>query len=332
VSVCKRVEVNVRTGRVSRKALGAIAVAITITVFSFASTLVKRAETAAELVAFWRMVITALVWNGIVLLSGRRPSWRNIRLAALPGVFFGLDIAFFYLGATHNSVANAEMISAMTPFIVVPIGAKFFGERLNSRALFFALFAVGGVAMVLFSAPSSGDASLHGNVFGVIALCCWAGYIAGTRRVRGEMDVASYMAAMTPTATIAVLPLALLHGDMLSITAHGWVYVVLLTMMTGVLAHGLMVFAQSTIPIGSIGIAQIAQPAMAALWSYLLLSETLHGWQIIGMTLVLAGLLGFVLLNQRNNLQAGTLAEPVSATEGVGVTKASNVQAAGSSE
>jgi drug/metabolite transporter (DMT)-like permease len=302
-------------GRVSRRTLGAIAVAITITVFSFASTLVKRADTAAELVAFWRMVITSIVWNAIVLGSGRRPSWRNIRLAALPGIFFGLDIAFFYLGATHNSVANAEMISAMTPFIVVPIGARFFGERLNSRALFFALLAIGGVAIVLFAAPANGDASIRGSIFGVLALCCWAGYISGTRRVRGEMDVASYMAAMTPVATVAVLPLALIHGHLLSVTTHGWMYTVLLTLMTGVLAHGLMVFAQSTIPIGSIGIAQVAQPALAALWSFLLLGETLRQWQVIGMTLVLVGLLGFVLLNQRKNLQSGTLAEPVAATE-----------------
>jgi drug/metabolite transporter (DMT)-like permease len=102
---------------------------------------------------------------------------------------------------------------------------------------------------------------------------------------------------------------------MLTITAHGWMYVVLLTMMTGVLAHGLMVFAQSTIPIGSIGIAQIAQPAMAALWSFLILGETLRTWQFVGMALVLVGLLGFVLLNQRRLLQAGTPAEPVGATE-----------------
>ena len=217
-------------------------------VFSFASTLVKRAGTAAELVAFWRMVITTVVWNGIVLMTGRRPSWRSIRMSALPGVFFGLDIAFFYLGATHNSVANAEMISAMTPFIVVPIGAAFFGERLHSRALFFAFFAVGGVALELFAAPVNGDASVRGCIFGV-------------------------------------------------------------------LAHGLMVFAQSTIPIGSIGIARVAQPALAALWSFLLLDEVLNGRQLVGMGIVICGLLGFVLLNQRNNIQPGTLAEPVSATE-----------------
>jgi drug/metabolite transporter (DMT)-like permease len=282
--------------------------------------LVKRADTPAELVAFWRMVITTLVWNAIVLSAGRRPSWHNIRRAALPGIFFGLDIAFFYLGATHNSVANAEMISAMTPFIVVPLGAKFFGERLNSKALIFAVFAIGGVAIVLFTAPTNGDASVRGSIFGMIALACWAGYISGTRRVRGEMDVASYMAAMTPVATLAVLPLAVLHGHMVSITAHGWEYTVMLTFMTGVLAHGLMVFAQSTIPIGSIGIAQIAQPALAALWSFLLLGETLRGSQFVGMAVVLAGLLGFVLLNQRRNLQSGTLAEPVAATEDFSAT------------
>ncbi|MCU1391946.1 MAG: hypothetical protein JWM34_374 [Ilumatobacteraceae bacterium] len=299
---------------------GALTVAVTIVIFSFASTLVKRADTAAELVAFWRMVITALVWNGLVLARGGRPSWRNIRRAALPGVFFGLDIAFFYLGATHNTVANAEMIGAMTPFIVVPIGAKFFGERLNPRALFFALFALGGVAMVLFGAPANGDASLRGCLFGVIALACWSGYISGTRHVRGEMDVADYMAAMTPTATLAVLPLALLHGHIVSITMHGWLYIVLLTMMTGVVAHGLMVLAQATIPIGTIGIAQIAQPALAALWSFILLDETLHGLQIAGMVLVLAGLLGFVLLNQRGRAPMDAAEEVVETIEGTGAT------------
>lgn len=293
--------------RPSGTALGAIAVSITILTFSLGSTLVKRAQTPAELVAFWRMLITAGIWNVVVLASGKRPSWRNIRLAAVPGLFFGLDIACFYLGATHNSVANAEMIGAMTPFIVVPIGARYFGERLNPRALFFALFAFGGVALVLFAAPARGDASMTGNIFGVIALACWAGYIATTRRVRGQMDVASFMAAMTPVATLAVLPLAIANGGFFTVSSTGWKYLLALTLMTGVLAHGLMVLAQKTIPIGAIGIAQIAQPALAAVWSYLLLNETLHGWQIVGMALVLTGLLGFVLLNQRVGRRAATL-------------------------
>ena len=293
--------------RPSRTAIGTVAVSITILSFSLGSTLVKRADTPAQLVAFWRMLITAVIWNLVVLASGKRPSWANIRLAAVPGIFFGLDIACFYLGATHNTVANAEMIGAMTPFIVVPIGARFFGERLNPRALFFALFALGGVSLVLFAAPARGDASMTGNVFGALALVCWAGYIATTRRVRGRLDVAPFMAAMTPIATLAVLPLAILHGGFFTVSSTGWKYVLALTLMTGVLAHGLMVLAQKSIAIGAIGIAQIAQPALAAVWSYLLLGETLHGWQIVGMSLVITGLLGFVLLNQRFGRGAATV-------------------------
>ena len=56
----------------------------------------------------------------------------------------------------------------------------------------------------------------------------------------------------------------------------GWTYMLILTFLTGVAAHGLLVFAQKTIQIGTIGIAQEVQPALAVLWSFLLLGEILR--------------------------------------------------------
>jgi drug/metabolite transporter (DMT)-like permease len=76
--------------------------------------------------------------------------------------------------------------------------------------------------------------------------------------------------------------------------------------------------AQATIPIGSIGIAQIAQPALAALWSFAILGEVLAGWQFVGMGLVIAGLLGFVLLNQRRRTEPPLVS--LESTEGSGAT------------
>ena len=134
------------------------------------------------------------------------------------------------------------------------------------------------------------------------------------------MSVTEYMAAMTPVATLAVLPLAVLHGDMVTISASGWGYIVLVAVMTGVIAHGLMVLAQATIPIGTIGVAQIAQPALAAVWSFAILGEVLNGWQLAGMGLVIAGLLGFVLLNQRNRAtskSSSELTDPCASLESI---------------
>ena len=85
----------------------------------------------------------------------------------------------FFAGATHNSVANAALIGSLAPFLIVPVGAWLFAEYINPRALVFAVLAFGGVALVLFNAPPNGDASLEGNVFGVIAMLL----LVGLRRV-----------------------------------------------------------------------------------------------------------------------------------------------------
>ena len=172
----------------------------------------------------------------------------------------------------------------------MPIGAWLFKEYINPAALVFALIAFGGVALVLFSAPPNGDASLEGNVFGVIAMLLLVGYVASTRHFRRDMDVATFMATISPIAAVAVLPLAIANGDVFGMSGTGWTYMLILTFLTGVAAHGLIVYAQKTIPIGTIGIAQVAQPALAVVWAFLLLGEELEQWQIVGIAIVIGGL------------------------------------------
>ena len=273
--------------------------------FSLSSTLVKRAESPGVLIAFWRMVTVAVVWNAYLLLTGRRLTLTQLRRALAPGVFVGLNLVAFFTGATHNSVANAALIGSLSPFLIVPVGAWLFREYINPRALAFALVAFGGVVLVLLNAPPHGDASIEGNVLGVLAMCLWVAYVVSTRYFRRDMDVATFMAAATPIAALTVLPLAIAHGDVLGLSATGWTYMLILTFLTGVAAHGLMVFAQKTIQIGTIGIAQIIQPALAVLWSFLLLGEVIRPVQALGIAIVIGGLFGFLILNRRHERRGG---------------------------
>ena len=217
----------------------------------------------------------------------------------MPGVFFGLNLAAFFSGATHNSVANAALIGSLSPFLIVPLGAVLFKEYINPRALVFALVAFGGAVIVLFSAPPNGDASLRGNVFGVLAMLLWTGYVVSTRHYRRDMDVATFMATVSPIAAVSVLPLALANGDVFGMSGTGWTYTLLLTFLTGVAAHGMLVFAQKTIQIGTIGIAQVVQPAMAVVWSFLLLGEILRERQMLGIAISMSGLLAFLVVHER---------------------------------
>ena len=118
------------------------------------------------------------------------------------------------------------------------------------------------------------------------------------------MDVATFMATISPIAAVAVLPLAIANGDVFGMSGTGWTYMLILTFLTGVAAHGLMVYAQKTIQIGTIGIAQVVQPALAVVWSFLLLGETLQRPAGRGIAIVIGGLLAFLVLNQRGDRQS----------------------------
>jgi drug/metabolite transporter (DMT)-like permease len=277
-----------------------IAVVGMVVAFSLSSTLVKRAESPGVLVAFWRMVTVSVVWNAVLWTSGRRITMENVRQVLVPGVFFGLNLAVFFAGATHNSVANAALIGSLAPFLIVPVGAWLFKEYIHPRALVFAVLAFAGVALVLFSAPANGDASLEGNVFGVLAMLLLVAYVASTRHFRQDMDVTTFMATICPIAAVAVLPLAVIHGDVFGMSGTGWTYMLILTLTSGVAAQGLLVFAQKSIQIGTIGIAQVAQPAIAVVWSFLLLEEVVNHRQMAGIAIVVSGLLAFVLLHRRD--------------------------------
>jgi drug/metabolite transporter (DMT)-like permease len=289
----------VRSPAFSARTLGVLAVVGLVIAFSLSSTLVKRAETPGVLVAFWRMTVVSVVWNLYLRTTGRRVTWRHVRQAWVPGVFFGLNLATFFSGATHNSVANAALIGSLSPFLIVPIGALLFKEYINPRALAFALVAFGGAVVVLLSAPPNGDASMRGNVFGVLAMLLWTCYVVTTRHFRRDMDVATFMSTVSPIAAVAVLPLAIANGGVFSMSGTGWTYTLLLTFLTGVAAHGFLVFAQKTIQIGTIGISQVVQPALAVLWSFLLLGETLRDRQVFGIALAMSGLLAFLVLHER---------------------------------
>ena len=113
------------------------------------------------------------------------------------------------------------------------------------------------------------------------------------------MDVAVFMATICPIGALAVLPIAATNGDGFGMSGTGWTYMLILTFLSGVAANGLMVYAQKTIQIGTISIAQVVQPAIAVVWSFLLLGETLRLGQVVGIAIAIGGLAAFLVLNQR---------------------------------
>ena len=280
----------------ARRPFGLLAVAAAIMCFSVSSTIIKKSGMPGTTLAFWRMVITAVMWWAILGATERRVVTRaELRRALVPGVIFGLNITLFFSGVTHTAVANAEFIGSLTPLIVVPAGALLYHERLNVRSLAFGLVSLTGLTIVLFNAPPRGEAAWDGNLMVVSAMLLWALYLLTTRRPRASMSVAAIMASVMPVASITILPIVVVRGEITDISGWDWLYVVVLAVLTGTVAHGLIVFAQHSVPVGTIGILQVAQPALAVGWAYLLLDQSLRRVQVVGMAMVISGLVAVVV-------------------------------------
>jgi drug/metabolite transporter (DMT)-like permease len=288
--------------RAQSRTVGLAALVVVILCFSAGSTLVKLSHTPGVTVAFWRMVLCSVIWIGILRATeGRWLAWSDLRPALIPGIAFGLNIAFFFTGVTKTSVASAEFTGSLTPLLVVPLGAFFYKEHLRLGALAFGGISLVGLALVLFEGPAGGGFSWHGIAWVSAASFLWAAYLLTSRNLRRGRSVAAVMAAITPIAVVVILPLALFvfPGQLGQVTGRSVVFIVVLGLLTGTAAHGLMVFAQQSVPIGVISMLQVSQPALATLWSVWFLSSAINGIQVVGMALVLLGLATVTMQTRR---------------------------------
>ncbi len=291
--------------------IGILAMVAAVLAFSSSSTVIKWSGVPGSVLAFWRMLLAVALWSTVVGVrrarTGRplpsRQTWR----AVLPaGLAFGLNISLFFTAIGRTSIAHAEFIASLSPVLLVPIGALLFHERPDRRALPWGLVSVAGLAIVLFLGGSQGGASVGGDLIMVLVVGTWITDLVTGRRARASVDVVDFMATVMPLGVITAAPVALvIAGDEIwPMSAKGWIAAGLLAVLTGMIGHGLIAFAQRELPVATIGIIQVAQPAIAVCWSYAILGEEIKPAQIPGMVLVIVGLVGFTVIAQRRSRSA----------------------------
>jgi drug/metabolite transporter (DMT)-like permease len=280
--------------------LGIVLVLAAVLTFSSSSSIVKWADIPGSVLAFWRMIGAVVLWWAVIsirrIVKGKpaptAETWRRVFPA---GLFFGLNITLFFTAITRTSIAHAEFITALSPLFLVPAGALFFHERPNPRALAWGGLTIVGLAIVLFLGGNQGGATFGGDALVLVVVFTWVGYLLTGRRARATVDVVDFMSTVMPIGLLTAAPMTLLlAGDEIwPLGLKGWVAVALLSVLTGMAAHGFIAAAQREVDVGTIGILQVSQPALAVAWSYLLLGEEIRGAQVPGMVLMLIGLVAF---------------------------------------
>ena len=284
-------------GEGSHPVAGLVAAGASVVVWGASSVLIKQIEGVSGLaISFHRLWIGAVLTGALFLATGGRYTRRLLRLSLPGGLAFALDIALFFTAVRETSVANATVVGALQPVLLLAIASRLFGEHPRLSDAFWSCVAIAGAVIVVTGGTGGGAVSRRGDLLAVGALLAWTWYFVASKQARVELGSFEYLTGLSAVAAVAITPVVLLTGERLAVPeTSGWVTIVLIAMINGALGHFLMNWAHAHVPIVVVSLLTLAIPVFAAGAAAVFIDEPITWSQVAGMTVVIAALTVVVL-------------------------------------
>lgn len=275
-----------------RPGLGVLAASAAVLVWGASAVAIKQVEDLSGLgVACYRIWMGAVIATVLFTATGGRVTWALLRASLWGGLAFTADLVLFFCAVQETSIANATVIGALQPLLVLSVSRRLFGERARVVELAWGAVAVGGTALVVLGGDGGGANSTLGNLLAVGALVAWTAYFVFTKTARQELDTFAYLTGMALVAAVAVVPLPLLvDGTLRTPDASGWVTIAYLTVVNGLLGHFLMSWAHGHVTLLGLSLLTLGIPVTSAAAAWAWIDEPLSALQVGGMAVVLVAL------------------------------------------
>ncbi|MDX5394507.1 MAG: DMT family transporter [Caulobacteraceae bacterium] len=263
-------------------------------VIGFVPILVRLSDTGSAAAGFWRLFFALPLLALLATRSsgdgggglGRAPS----RLAMVAGLMFALDLGFWHYGIALTSVANATVLTNLTPVVVTAFAWIFLSQR--PRMLFLAAvgLAIGGAVMMASARGGApGPAPGWGNAAAALTALWYAFYflaIGAARRTEAATRV-MFWSSLTGAPLLLIAALAL-GEPVLPASVGGWAACLGLGVLH-VAGQGAIAWALGRLPPATASVVVLIQPLVAAIAGWILFAEALGPLQALGGVITLAG-------------------------------------------
>ena len=271
--------------------------ALAVFAWGFGPLMVRGIDASAGTIVFWRLWMAMPVMLTAAYFTGGRVSLPLLKAVFVPGVIFGISTLVGFSSYHATSIANATLIGALQPVLMLFIAPLLFGERSSARQILLAVIALGGISTVVLGAQQSSGASLHGDALALINLGLFTTYFVRMKQVRNKgIHSIALIAGVFCVAAVTVTPWVLLTShDLGAIHGTDWLSIVGMVLLSGLIGHGLMTWAQRHVDITLASLLMLGGPVISAIGAWIVFSQQLSAVQIAGALVVLAALGAIVL-------------------------------------
>lgn len=220
----------------------------------------------------------------------------------LPLIFLGFIGTFcyhslFFTSLKYTTAMNSSLIGAMNPMVTTLLAAMFFGERLTPWRVFGIFLSFSGVFLFITNGDLQLVSQFHfnkGDVFMLIAVCCFAIYSLLSRRYMKQYSLSPLMVTAYTflICVIISIPFFLWENPstyLISATASGWLSILYMSVFASVLGYLIQMVAIQRIGAPRSAIYINLVPIFTIIQSVIILGESITLFKLIGAAIVIIG-------------------------------------------
>ena len=249
-------------------------------------------------VVFWRCAIGAPVLLAVCATLGLLRGTLTPRLllfAALGGVAIVLNWLLLFAAYSRASIAIATAVYNTQPFILVGLGALFFGERLTLNKLLWLALSFVGMLLIVQAKPGAGYIGSEHLVGILMALGAAFFYALAAIVAKQLKGTPPHLIALIQVCvgTLMLAPFA--NFSALPADANTWGALLALGVLHTGLMYILLYGAIQKLPTHLVGALSFIYPVVAILVDYLAFDHHLQAMQLAGIAAILIAAAGMTL-------------------------------------
>lgn len=259
-------------------------------VIGFSGILVRLTGTGPVAAGFWRLTV-ALPALAMITRRSNGPLGRPSPIAMVAGLMFALDLGFWHEGIKYTSVANATVLSNLTPVVVTAFAWVFLKQRPRGLFLLAVAVALAGVWMMAVGRAAGGHLLNQplGDFFSISTALWYALYflaISEGRKREGASRLMFWSGVVG--APLLLIASTILHEQIAPPTAAGWAACAALGLVH-VAGQGSIAWGLGRLPTSTASVVVLVQPVVAGWLGWMLFGEALGPLQAAGAAVALAG-------------------------------------------
>ncbi|MBX9257726.1 DMT family transporter [Desmonostoc muscorum CCALA 125] len=271
----------------------AIFIKIAVSQMSAVATLFNRLWIATIIFGLWSGINQARtqIRDDEPILPKQRYPIKEIAFLIAVGLVHLLGRLSWTWSLTQTGAANANALGSLNPLFTTLGGWLFFGQIFGRKFIIGLILAIVGAIALGFEDLLHSDNNITGDAVAVISSVFYAANFLLIEQIRNKFSIVTILVWRCVIATSLMIPVVLIfEKQVFPVTLSGWLVVFALAAICEALGHGLIVYSLKTFSSGFISLLLLLNPVIVAIVAWILFSENLSVFNLLGLALILGGI------------------------------------------